>query len=178
MTSFTLSRVHGLDAAFVIIVWNLGSGTLIAVLDGILDRQFSNGSLTPHSMKPVTAENQDVIIARGDEAIGPRAFPKDHTNHGGRNDPGQGPAQNVACVVGSDVDARECHQQSGRQEAQPETAHPVQQERRRDGKGRCRVIRGEREIAAARNQQISDATVVWAHPMDEEQDELIDGQPE
>ena len=35
MTSFALSLIHNLDATVMVLVWNLGSGTLIAVLGGI-----------------------------------------------------------------------------------------------------------------------------------------------
>jgi hypothetical protein len=35
MTSFALSLIHDLDATVMVLVWNLGSGTLIAVLGGI-----------------------------------------------------------------------------------------------------------------------------------------------
>ena len=62
--------------------------------------------------------------------------------------------------MGSDIVARENHEQSCNQEAESAASHSMQQESRHDGERRGRVIGGKGEIAATCDQKIGDATVI------------------
>jgi hypothetical protein len=76
----------------------------------------------------------------GDEAICSVAFPVHQAHYRSCDGAGDGTAENIACVVGSYVNARDDHQQRGGQEAEPTAAHAMQQESRCDREGRGRVI--------------------------------------
>jgi hypothetical protein len=52
----------------------------------------------------------------------------------------------------------------------------MQEERRRDGKGRRRVIGRKRGIGATGNQEMGHTAVIGAHPVNEEKDKLIKGE--
>lgn len=112
------------------------------------------------------------------DTIDAAAFPVNRPNQKGGHDPGQRPARNVARIMRSDIDAGECDDEGGNQKGEALPTPSMHQKSRRYRKRRGRVIGRKREIAAARNQEVGYASVIRPRTLDEEQDELIQSQPE
>ena len=86
--------------------------------------------------------------------------------------------QNVARIMCTDPQARHHDQHRRRQIPGTCPPHSVQQEARRDGDDRCGVIGWKRGIGAAGDQEMGDAGIIREHPLDEQQDELVERKTE
>jgi len=123
-----------------------------------------------------TAPFQDVLENAGYNAVEARVFPIACADEDGCKDSGQCPANNIASIMGSDVEARESDECGGGKEAKPNSPHAVQMERRRDGESRCRMVWRERIVGASLDKEMSYAAVIRPHPLDEEQNKLIESE--
>ncbi len=112
------------------------------------------------------------------EAIEPRSLPIENPNQRSRDHAGKAPAEDVGQIMGADKNARAADEQCQKSENKCATGQAVKCKRRDNGDRRDGMIARKRPIRALGNDQVADAGVVGADPVDEEEDDLIDAKPD
>src|SRR5712692_4460685 len=102
----------------------------------------------------------------GGKAIEPRSFPKESPCQHGRDQAHEAAAEDIGQIVGTDKNARPADQQCQKSEQKRATGQAVKGKRRDNGDRRRGVIGRKRPIRALGNDQVADASVVRADPVD------------
>ena len=108
------------------------------------------------------------------QAVRTGALPIGCLHRGSGSNARDGASENVAQKVRSDVDARDGQQHRGDKEGQSLASQAMHEEDGRDGDACHRVIGGERKVGTSFYEQMANANVVGAEPLDKQQDDLVE----
>ena len=112
------------------------------------------------------------------KAIEPGSLPVEHPYQHGRDHTGEAAAEDIGQIVGADKNTRPADQQCQKSEKKRATGQAVKGKRRDNGDRCCGVIGRKRPIRALGNDQVADAGVVGTDSVDEQEDDLIEAQPD
>ena len=112
------------------------------------------------------------------KTIKPGSFPIEDPCQHGRDHTGEAAAEDVGQIVGADKNARPADQQCQKCKKKRAPGQAVKGKRRDNSDRRRGVIGRKRPIRALGNDQVADAGVVRADPVDEQEDDLIEAKPD
>ena len=112
------------------------------------------------------------------EPIQPRSFPVELADCRSGYDARDRPAEHITEIVRADIDARQADQEGPTQEGEAAPPESMEQKACCDRECRRRVIGRKRPVAAAADDEMTHAGIVRADPMYEQQNELIEAQPD